>query len=201
MSETGYSDELVARLVLDGDSEAFGILIDKYSRLVFSIALHYTRDRRDAKDLVQEVFLKAYKSLPEIRDFSKFDGWLARIALSESLNWLRDSAKLPIPMGDAKNLSAFYVPDPEPADPQIRLEAERKVWNGIERLPEGYRLVIMLKYFDGLSYSEIADILGVNVSTIRNRMFRAKSYLKRLLAGLIEQKPITAPDEDNAATA
>ncbi len=202
MSEIGYSDEVVVRRVLDGDNEAFGLLFDRYSDLAFGIAIHYTRNRRDAKDVVQDVFLEAFRSLGEIRDLGKFDKWLARITISKSLNSLRHSPKEPVAIGDSHDLSNVALFGRQ--DKKLPPAAIKKVWAAVGKLREDYRNIVMLKYFDGLSYEKTARVLGVSASCVRSRLSRAKKALKVLLADQIEQVPVSAPstpDRDTAATA
>ena len=202
MSEIGYSNEVVVRRVLDGDNEAFGLLFDKYSDLVFSIAFHYTRNRRNAMDIAQDVFLEAYSSLGEIRDLGKFDKWLSRIAISKSLNFLRRTPLEPVAIGDSRDLSNVALFDRQ--DKKLPPAVIKKVWAAVDKLREDYRNIVMLKYFDGLSYEKIASVLGVNVCCVRSRLTRAKKALRALLASQIEQTPASAPSSpgrDAAATA
>lgn len=194
MSEIGQSNEVVAKRVLDGDIGAFGAFFDKYSDLVFGIACHYTRNRCDAMDIAQEVFIKAFRSIGEIRDFTRFPKWLARTTISQSLNWLRDNKRYAATVGgDTLKFARFATPGT--GSPQVPAQ---KIWDAIDKLPESCRIVVMLKYFDGLPYTEIAEVIGVSLAAVRNRMFRAKKRLKGILATQIECR---ASDKGKAATA
>ena len=99
------SDRSLVERTQQGDKEAFGLLFDRYTDLVFKVASHYMRNRRDAMDIVQEVFLKAYRAISEIRDLDKCKNWLCRITLYTSLNWRRDQKRMPVACGDAIDLA------------------------------------------------------------------------------------------------
>lgn len=182
MVDDRMSDGAIARRVLDGDKEAFGLLVDRYSNLVFGVALKYTRDRREALDVVQEVFVKAFQSLREAGDYAIFDRWLSRIATNTALNWVR-----------ARNnevTTAFSEIEPgvlEGMADKGRAAAPRAVGDreivlrAVAELPKTLREVVLKKYMDDCSYERIAADLGVSMATVRTRIARAKKLMRAAL--------------------
>ena len=181
MVDPSLSDNIIAKRVRDGDKDAFGCLVDKYSDLVFGIALKHTRNRREAVDLTQEVFVKAYESLGEVNDYSIFDHWLSKIAANAGLNWVRDR--------DNERVAAFSeVEGDRPEELPARERGEDLPGGGdgsvirvLAQLPEKMRIIVLKKYMDGYSYSRIAEDLGISVATVRMRIARAKQMMKALL--------------------
>ena len=181
----GNSDDALVGRILDGEKNAFGLFFDKYADRIFGIALRYVHDRREAMDVVQEVFLKAYQSLGEIRNARYCGRWLTRIAIHTSINHRRKRLNEPIAVGDAIELVLSSSAPPE--DKSSSLLSNRRVWAAIGGLIDEHKAVIILKFVDGLSYVEMAQKLNVSVSTIRSRLFYAKTHLKSALAEKISR--------------
>ena len=180
MVENGLSDEAVAGRVLDGDKEAYGYFVDKYSDHVFNIAFRYIRDRGEALEVSQDVFVKAYKSLGEVKDYSLMERWLARIAVNTALNRLRGKKRTP----SVSDKIAEYTEGKSAGDSGVRdfNESDRDaVWKAISQLPENLRIVVIMKYMDGFSYVEIAKRLNISKATVRTRLARAKRMMKSAL--------------------
>ncbi len=169
-----------------GDKDAFGILFDRYANLVYKVAGHYIRNRRDTMDIAQEVFIKAYRSINEIRDLDKCKSWLCRITLYTSLNWQRDQKRVPVACGDAIDLAESTNWDRETKTSSIF--SSKKVWAAVNKLNDEWRAIIMLKYVDNMSYEQIAEVLGVSMATVRNKLHRAKNRLKQILGPQISQE-------------
>jgi RNA polymerase sigma-70 factor, ECF subfamily len=175
--EDSRSDaELVAR-VLDGDESAFPILISRYWRMVFSIAYRGCRNSSDAEDITQESFLAALSSLPRLKDQTKFSSWLYGLTLNTTRSYVRRRARMPSipePMIEEER------DDEETALGQISSDEsiiELKI--AVARLKPIYRLVVEMRYIQGLSCEEIAARLGEPSGTIRSRLCRASDILRR----------------------
>lgn len=174
MNEAG--DDVLVRTCLDGDPRAFEELLARYHRQVYNVALRMLRSIDDAQDVTQAVFLKAYENLGTYDSTHKFYSWIYRIAVNESINAVRRKRR------DTDLLDDGHAsPDP---GPDIVAGAEQ-LGAGIraamgELTPE-YRAVIVLKYFLGCSYAEIAEILEVEEKTVKSRLFTARQRLKDLL--------------------
>jgi len=166
----------------EGDGEAFGVLIERYKGKVFSLAYGFTRDRTAADDLAQEVFIKAYFSLPKFKARSGFGTWLYRIGVNHAKDYLRKkrSRLRDISIEDIgeQRLSAA-----ERSQEDIRSEEERRalVLAALERLPEKYRVILTLRDIEGMSYEDISRILGLSPGTVDSRLHRARQKLRQRL--------------------
>lgn len=175
--------ETVAR-VLAGEPECFEAFVRKYTPLGGAIAFGILGDYQLAEDVVQESFFKAFRSLPALKDPGKFKVWFAGIVRSTALDVVRKrSSRSDI---KASGEAGFRVSESEtsessPLDRQVDEEVRGKVLQTIQELPEDDRLVIVLKYMEGLSYKEVAEIVGSTVSAVESRLFRARQALKSKL--------------------
>lgn len=166
--------------VLAGESEAFEGLVRRYNRMAGSIAYAILKDFHLAEDAVQEAFLKAFASLPSLRDPAQFKFWFAELVRSKALDALRrkKSAASRIERREAAAPRAAESAEEE----EIREETRARVRAAIEELPEADRLAVVLKHLEGMSYREIAELTGTTVSAVESRLFRARQALKRVLA-------------------
>ncbi|NOU09590.1 MAG: sigma-70 family RNA polymerase sigma factor [Nitrospira sp.] len=177
--------ELVARS-LKQDHEAFGQLIDRHASIIMNLAYRMVGNRAEAEDLAQESFLAAFKALSTFRADSKFSTWLYRIASNKCKDWLR--AKRPgmgqqdIDIDEMLDIHVAEEQTPERllSQQQVALELEQ----AIQRLPPLYREAFVLKHVEGLSYEEMAEILGVNGDTLKMRVYKGRLQLSRELASL-----------------
>ncbi|HEY9282385.1 MAG TPA: sigma-70 family RNA polymerase sigma factor [Pyrinomonadaceae bacterium] len=178
-------DELVAR-ARGGDAAAFCALAARYERRVYSLALHFCRDRADAEDLSQEVWLRAFRALRQFRGESSFYTWLRRIAANAFLN-SRASAQRrhdlrPAPATDerrAATAGAAAAGDAAAALDDKLLTGE--VWRALGELPRQQRLVFLLKHQEGMTYEEIARALDCSPGTAKKAVFRAVTRLRSRL--------------------
>jgi RNA polymerase sigma-70 factor, ECF subfamily len=177
--------QLVARS-LKQDHEAFGQLIDRHASIIMNLAYRMVGNRAEAEDLAQESFLAAFKALSTFRADSKFSTWLYRIASNKCKDWLR--AKRPgmgqqdIDIDEVLDIHVAEEQTPERllSQQQVALELEQ----AIQRLPPLYREAFVLKHVEGLSYEEMAEILGVNGDTLKMRVYKGRLQLSRELASL-----------------
>ncbi|NQX89132.1 MAG: RNA polymerase sigma factor RpoE [Halioglobus sp.] len=181
MTAVETDKQLVAR-VKKGDSRAFDFLVLKYQHKIFGLISRYVRDADEVQDVAQEAFIKAYKALPNFRGDSAFYTWLYRIAINTAKNHLVSRARRP-PGKDIEVEDAVYyetgglreIENPENA--LFGAELKGVVEAAIGGLPEDLRTAITLREFDGLSYEDIADIMGCPVGTVRSRIFRAREAI------------------------
>jgi RNA polymerase sigma-70 factor, ECF subfamily len=178
---------LVAR-AMGGEAQAFQELVERHQERVFGLVRHYTRNPAEVEDLAQETFLKAFRRLESFQGQASFFTWLHRIAVNTCLDFLKRKSRSPV----------ATVEDPEAvgqggqvrvAPPHARLEREeiaRVTHLVLDGLPEIFRTVLVLREFEGHSYQEIADLVGVSIGTVESRLFRARARFKR---GLVERFP------------
>jgi RNA polymerase sigma-70 factor (ECF subfamily) len=167
-------EDLVARS-LEGDSRAYGRLIDAHQRVLFNLAFRMVNDLEDAKDLTQIVFIKAYQNLSTFERGRKFFSWIYRIMVNESLNWI----------ARRKSVESLDEGMETPESGPDRI-AESNEMNGIiqEALTElsiDHRQVILLRHFAQLSHQEMSELLEIPEKTVKSRLFTARRVLGEIL--------------------
>ncbi len=179
----------IVQCVLQGDVNAFEKLVLEYEKAVFGITQRMCGNAEDAADMTQETFIKAYNSLSSFRGDSKFSVWLYRIATNVCLDFLRSKSRKPTVSLSAEDDDGEEVEldiADESQSPERLLErglTRDAVRRGLNALSPEYRQILLLREIQGLSYEEIADVLTLEVGTVKSRIFRAR---KRLYAFLIE---------------
>jgi len=178
---TGQSDTYYIDNVLKGDKGAYSYLVNRYSGMVYSIALKFLNNETDAEDLSQDVFVSAYRSLASFKGNSKFSTWIYRITYNKAISQLRK--KNPERLTDNEQFiekqggidaSSVLISDEE--------SAERLLGEAIKQLPENEQILIMLHYFEDQSMEEISVISGMSVSNVKVKLFRIRKKLKELLS-------------------
>jgi len=176
-------DAKLIQRVLDGDDTAFSVLVKKHQKPVHALAWRKTGDFHVAEEITQDTFLKAYQNLSTLKEPQKFAGWLYVIAANYCKMWKRkkrlstqsleatDSAAL-----EKATYSGYVIAENERATAEAQREVVKKL---LAKLQESDRLVITLYYLGGMTYEEISEFLGVSVSTIKSRLYRARQRLKK----------------------
>lgn len=163
-----------------GSQLAFEMLMKRYERLVFKVCYLYLRESDSALDATQEVFITVFRKVGSLRNRTSFRSWLVRIASRHSLNRLRTRDRY------RQHLDLESTPPPPFAEIQerdlIRQERRERVLAEVLRLNPRQRLAVALRYFEGLSVREIAEILNCSEGTARNMLFRSLRTLRRRLA-------------------
>lgn len=170
-------DATTVRECLAGNRQAFVRLVERYERTVYNVALRMLRHPDDARDVTQNVFLKTYQGLEQYDPKYRFYSWIYRIAVNESLDVLRLRRREGGPVDDQ-----LPSGDPGPADTLAGDATRRAVLEAIDQLKPDYRAVIVLKYIAERSYEEVAEILGIEVKTVRSRLFTARQQMKDRLS-------------------
>ena len=184
------TDAKLVKEVLEGDVASFSHLVRKYQGVVYGLAYHLTKNLADAEDLAQEIFLRAYLSLPQLRDASRFAGWLRRITCNVCNTWIRSQRMAHVSLDASGEDSVDIISARDKSDPA--LEVERKelcdaVLKAINSLSEKNRLAVTLFYMDGLSYRQISEFLEVPVTTIESRLHKARRQLKEEMIQMVKQ--------------
>ncbi|MES2216535.1 MAG: RNA polymerase sigma factor [Patescibacteria group bacterium] len=173
------SDEEIVKLVQDGDSEQFGVLVERYQAKLLRYGHKFLRAREDIQDIVQDAFISAYRNIKSFDLSQRFSPWIYRIAHNAFANALRKSSRNPLFFIDFDTLLSHPVyEDPEPREKE-REEIKKYIDKTLEGLKPNYREVLILHYLEELPYKEIAEILQVPVGTIGVRIKRAKDALKK----------------------
>ena len=185
------TDLVIIERVMNGDSEAFSILVERYQDRIYSVALGYTYNRDDAVDITQDTFVKAYQKIRTFDSASAFYTWLYRIAINTSIDFLRKKKTRNIDsLDDAKYQEVGFEPmsrDPG-ADPEkvaVRSEQAAILRKAVSSLSHKLRSVAVLHDVEGLSQEEVARILRIPLGTVKSRVSRARAELKHLLRGFV----------------
>src|SRR5881398_2900084 len=181
---TWTDEELVARSIR-GDADSFNELIVRWERPIYALAYRQIGREEDARDVCQETFLRAYRALSGFRGQAKFSSWLYRIALNLCKDWVRRERRTPVvdmPENvDLMDLAAAAEPSESIEDLVARRDEMRVVQRAMARLPEEQRTAIVLKEYHGLTFQEIADLVGCPLSTVKTRLYQGLSVLRREL--------------------
>jgi len=177
------SDEQLVVLVLEGQKLAFEILVERYQKQIFALAYRLGGDYDEARDLAQEAFLRIYRELPRFDPGRRFFPWMYRVAHNTCINLLHKRPKDVTPLDQVLEL-----PDggADPDGSYERIELNEAINSALQALPEQYRLPLVLKYLEGMSYQQISEQLDLPVSTIETRLFRGRGMLKKVLAGYLK---------------
>ena len=179
------SDETLVERVKKGNQGAFSQLVHRHQETVYSICYRMTGNAAEAEDLAQEAFLRFYRGLNSFRAGACLRPWLHKITTNVCLDALRRCNKATLPLEElieGENHPQVRSVDELPEDACLSRETQLDVQSALLRLPGDYRVVLVLRYLDDLSYQEIAQVLDVPVSTVETRLFRAKQMLGRVLA-------------------
>jgi len=178
-------EELVARATA-GDTESFNQLVTRWERPIFALAYRTLGREEDARDVVQEAFLRAYRGLRGFKGQAKFSSWLYRITLNLCRDWQRRDRRAPlvqVPEGVDPSDMADAQPAPTESveDLVARREMSKAVARAMAELPEEQRTAIVLKEYHDLTFQEIADMLECPLSTVKTRLYQGLSVLRRRL--------------------
>ena len=177
------TEQELVRAAAGGDTEAFARLVRTYENKIYSLAFRMCGSADDASDIAQEAFLAAWRGLPSFRGDSGFATWLYRLTSNAAIDYLRRQKKQRGDMSlDDEELGLDAVDTaPGPQDAAERTEVRSVVAAGLQELSEGHRQVLVLREIQGLSYEEIADVLEVDLGTVKSRISRARSALRKIL--------------------
>jgi|GEM_PF-688267 RNA polymerase sigma-70 factor (ECF subfamily) len=179
------TDTELIRRHLEGDEQASQTLISKYQDMVYNLAWRMLGNGEEARDAAQDIFLMALDSLPKFRGESAFSTWLYRIAVHGCIaRSKRRKRRLATEVSvDNQNLQTQYHADNDPSSlEQVeRKEQAAQLHQAIAELPEMYRMVIALHYFQELAQDEISQMLSIPTGTVKVRLFRARNLLQRKL--------------------
>lgn len=185
------TDQQLVAKVQKGDKRAFDLLVLKYQHKIISIVSRYVKDSADVYDVVQETFIKAYRAIGNFRGDSAFYTWIYRIAINTSKNHLVSRGRRP-PASDVEIEDAEYFSGGDslkdissPENQLIKDQLESTVNEAIRNLPEDLRTAVTLREMEGLSYEEIAVVMGCPVGTVRSRIFRAREAIDKVIAPLL----------------
>lgn len=179
------TDEELVEKSISGDLDSFNQLVQRWERPIYALAYRTIGREEDARDVVQEAFLRAFRALPGFKGQAKFSSWLYRITLNLCRDWMRRERRTPelqAPEGvDVIELAAEQGPVESVEDLVSRRDMGRRVARAMAALSEEQRTAIVLKEYQGLTFQEISDLLGVPLSTVKTRLYQGLQVLRREL--------------------
>jgi RNA polymerase sigma-70 factor (ECF subfamily) len=178
-----------------GSEEAFGLLIAQYGQPLYSLIARSLQDPADAADITQEVFIKVFRSIRSFHGEASLRTWLYRIALREASNqrrwWTRHKKQemtIDAPLAPGEDVdegmclsATLACPGGSPYEQTVGAELKARVEDALRKLPEAFRMVVVLREMEGFSYDEIAEIVEVPAGTVKSRLTRGRAALKEIL--------------------
>jgi RNA polymerase sigma-70 factor (ECF subfamily) len=193
-------DRALVRAAQGGDEQAFRSLVERYHRRVVQLALGMVKDADEAMDIAQETFVRVHRYLPSFKGDSSFFTWTYRIAMNLSLDVQRRKARSErVEMGendDAEIEAAMDPPSHALAGPQrqaLNEELRGKIEEALAALSENHRSILLLREVEGLSYEELARVLGIRKGTVMSRLFHARLKMQNKLREYLGED---APEEE-----
>ncbi len=175
------TDEAITKAVQAGDSNAFSVLVTRYEQKIARYAKRFLLGGEDGKDIVQEVFIKAYINIKSFDASRRFSPWLYRIAHNEFVNAIKKRSKSPVFSFDFDTLFPHPVAK-ETADSEMsRNELKEMLEKSLDQIDVKYREPLVLYYFEELDYGEIAQVLQIPASTVGVRLKRGRDMLKTIV--------------------
>lgn len=187
MSETTVLDEEKnIALLIRGDESAFKSLVEQYQVPVRNICAGIVKDRHEAEDLAQEVFVEVFKSIRNFRGDSRLSTWIYRVAVNKSLNHKRkkNRQKWLKPVEDfftGERATESGDPGSHPSYPLENQQRSQHLYKAMDALPENQRIAFVLNKYDELSYKEISEVMGISLSGVESLIHRAKVNLQKKL--------------------
>ena len=164
-------NELVYEMI-HGNISSFEMLIDRHQRTIFNIILRMVGDFETARDLTQDVFVKAFEKMGGFNFKYRFFSWIYRMAINEAINYNKKRPKNISLTG----IDPIWAENSEASDYEL---SNRLLYDGLLNLTDNYRILVLLKYYCGLSYEDIAEVTQIPVKKVRSRLFIAREKLRR----------------------
>lgn len=192
IAESGLSDEAAVRKVLQGEKNAYEVIMRRYNQRLFRIARTYIRDEDEIEDVVQEAYIKAYEQLQCFEFRSRFSTWLIRILMNEALARVRKQKRFTaLPVDGQAETGRALVPNEEtPMERLMNAELKEILEQAVDDLPEKYRLVYMMREIEGMSVAETSECLSITQTNVKVRLNRAKEMLRTTIGGFYKTQEV-----------
>lgn len=174
------SDKEIVQLCLDGNGEAYEEIIRRYNNKIYNIAYRFTGNAQDSLDITQEIFIKIYNSLKKYCFDYKFSSWLLKTTTNYCLDYKKKKTLNTISIDSTYERIESISAEQE----FIQHENEKTIINAINKLPNKYKILIELYHHQNMSYGEISEQLGLSMTKVKNRLYRARLMLKEELMDL-----------------
>ena len=184
------NDQYYINLILDGDTNAFSVLVNRYKDLVFTLTMRMLKNREEAEEVAQDSFIKAYKSLNRFKGDSKFSTWIYKIAYNTSLDRLKKNRKHynDVPIDEFTEHQVKTIDNA--LDNLESKEQTKAIQDCITLLPSEDGFLLTLYYFDEMSLEEISQTVGLTSNNVKVKIFRARKKLATILKNRLEPEII-----------
>ena len=187
---TANDDIHYINLIIEGDINAFNILVDRYKDLVFSLALKMVKNREEAEEVAQDAFIKVFKSLSQFKGDSKFSTWIYKVTYNTCLDRLKKQKReQQVVSIDEFNTNQIKSID-NALDKMENEEREKAIQDCIQLLPADDAFLLTLFYFDEQSLEEIAKVIGLTANNVKVKLFRSRKKLTSILKETLEPEII-----------
>lgn len=184
---TDHEDNELIDRYLEGDEQAFNLLVRKYQDFIYNVSRKITGNHEDAIEATQRVFIKLYEQLSSFNKEAAFSTWLYRVATNETLNMLR-SLRVRRWIGVDETAKNFRDTAANPFEALVEDEKKEQLERVLQTLPDRQRTVFVLRMSEGLTYNEIAEILGVSAGGLKASFFHAVKKITKALEATYEHK-------------
>jgi len=171
-------DRALVRRILEGDMNAFSLLINKNQKLVENMIGRVVKGQEEKEELCQDVFLKVHEKLGEFSFQSRLSTWIATIAYRHAINHLRKRKMLYSDIPNEEDFTSTFVESETPESLTSEKDLDAFIFKLIDELPAQYKTVLMLYHVEEMAYSEISEIMSMPDGTVKNYLFRARNLLK-----------------------
>ncbi len=177
------ADQEMIQKIIAGETHMFSIFVDRYKDKVFNLVYRFTGDYSETEDICQEIFITVYKKLPSFKADARVSTWLYKVASNKCIDWYRSKKRKTFFtfFGGTGQIDDVKADTPAPQEIYILNEEQKTLQNAVNKLDEKYRIVVVMFYYQHLSYRDIAEILELSVRTVETRLYRAKKILKSYL--------------------
>ncbi|MDZ4838458.1 MAG: RNA polymerase sigma factor [Bacteroidota bacterium] len=175
---TSEEDEILVGACLKGDAKAQKILFEKYYSKMFSVCLRYTKDSDEARDILQEGFIKVFGKLSQYTQLSSFESWMKRIMVNTAIDAYRKTKAKPY-IDDVNE--AYHLHDQ--TEDVVSVMSHQELLEALQKLPTGYRTVFNMYVVEGYNHKEIADALNISEGTSKSQLAKARAKLQKVLSG------------------
>ncbi len=176
-----------------GDREAFDYLVERHKDIVYAVAYRFAKDPDLALDLSQNAFIRAYRGIKSFRGKSSFSTWLYRITMNTCIDYTRKKARSVDSLAVPEEVAEYAGSEPivaslprEPGADALSSELGEQIQKAVDLLPEYHKSVFVLYEIEGLSYKEIADVVGCSIGTVMSRLHYARKKLRATLAPYVQ---------------
>lgn len=171
------NENKIIERILAGDTKAFELIVTEYHKMVYTLAFRVLRNREEAQEIAQDVFLKVFQSLKKFNKGSKLSTWIYRITYNTSINRFK-SQKREIKTLEIDGYTELHLSNSQNALDKISTEEKREIINdSLLKLPEADKIIVTLYYYEELSIKEIAEIVGISTQNVKIKLYRSRQKL------------------------